>query len=385
MNPTDKQPKLVKLSRAWVDQEELKALEPVFLKAVYFGLGSYTEQFEKGIASYLQTGREVIGLNSGTAALHLALMAYDFPKGSEIIIPSITFVACFQAALAAGLTPIACDVVFPSGQIDPSDLKKRLSSKTAAIMPVSYTGGSFDRQAIYDFAAEHGLKVVEDNAHAFGSKEEQGMVGSFGGTSCFSFDGIKNITCGEGGAVVTADKDLAHRIRVMRALGIEKDVDLRYKGQRAWDYDVAHIGYRYHMSDINAAIGLTQLSKIDKIHSRKAAVIREYHKAFAAFDLEGQLTPSQIFNPDVHYHIFPVLLPRDDLRAPLQLKLREYGFESGFHYAPNHFHSLFKTSYSLPGAEQFARRVISLPLHPDVPLAACHEIAKVIHNFLNQH
>ena len=368
---------MLRLSMACVGKEELAALEPVFFETVNFGLGVHVQEFEKKIQEFLHTDAEVVCVNTGTAAVHLALEACQFPKGSEVIIPSITFLASFSATSLAGLKPVPCDVVFPTCHLDCEDLEKRITDKTVAIMPVAYAGCDFDRKRLYEIARRHKLKVIEDDAHAFGSLNQDGVLfGASGDVCCFSFDGIKNITCGEGGAIITHDKALAHRLRVMRSLGIEKDVELRYKGTRAWDYDVQVQGFRYHMSNINAAIGTAELKKSGGFKEKKAALRREYHRQM---DLQQvPLVPTQKEDMSSVLHIFSCILPKGAQRETVRGALAKAGFESGIHYAPNHLHSLYASDYALPVSEDLGSRLISLPYHPQVPLTAVSEIIRVV-------
>lgn len=368
---------------ASVDETEIEEIRTVMFETVMFGMGKHVLEFERKIGRFLGVEAEVIAVNTGTSALHLALEAFDFPRGSEVIVPSITFVASFSAISAAGLIPVPCEVEFPNGHIDCADIEKRLSSKTVAIMPVSYTGTDFDRKTVYELAKKYQLRVIEDNAQAFGSYTFDGqLIGSVGDVSCFSFDGIKNLTCGEGGCIVTNDRELANSIRIRRALGIESDVDLRYKGQRAWEYDVAVQGFRYHMSNINAAIGIAQLQKLETFRKIKLEITDAYFKAIESEAMGEFLVPIQKRSSKSLLHIFTCLLPKGTNRASLRFNLKERGIESGIHYVPNHMHKMYKSSYSLPVAEELGRRVISLPFHCNLcsedPLKVVKAIKQII-------
>ncbi len=376
---------MLRLSMASVGPEELEEIRKVFTETVNFGLGVHVDRFEQEIKTMLGGEVEVICVNTGTAALHLALETMAFARGSEVLVPSITFVASHSAISAAGLKPVSCEVSMPSCHLDCDDLESRITAKTVAIMPVAYAGCDFDRARVYDIARRHKLRVIEDDAHAFGSLNREGQTyGSTGDVTCFSFDGIKNITCGEGGAIVTKDRSYAHQVRVRRSLGIEKDVELRYKGQRAWEYDVAVQGFRYHMSNINAAIGTAQLKKLPRFMAAKSAIHGRYLSELKKQGLEGLLTPTQKPAATDCLHIFSCLLGRGTDRAAFRAALREDGFESGMHYVPNHMHSLYKTEYPLPVAEDLGRRLISLPFHAEVPLAAVEQIVASARKFLNK-
>jgi dTDP-4-amino-4,6-dideoxygalactose transaminase len=223
-------------------------------------MGREVQLFEEDIAEFLGVPKEwVVCVNSGTAALQLAVEYVKRPCGNDVLVQSVTYLATFQAISAAGAAPVACEVLPKNVTIDLQDAKKRLSSTTKAIVPVHSASNPGNLDSIYDFAHKYGLRVIEDAAHAFGCIYKSRKIGSFGDIICFSFDGIKNITSGEGGAVVTADQELAQYIRDARLLGVEKDTEKRFSGKRSWEFDVRRQGYRYHMSNIMAAIGRVQL------------------------------------------------------------------------------------------------------------------------------
>jgi dTDP-4-amino-4,6-dideoxygalactose transaminase len=376
---------LIRLSKAFVGPEELRQVEKVLFETVNFGLGVHVQEFEDKLKHFLQTKYDVIAVNTGTSALHAALVALNAPANSEVLVPSITFVASYSAISAAGMKPISCEVLNPSCHLDPRDVEKRITNRTVAIMPVAYAGVDFDREAIYQLAQKHNLRVIEDDAHAFGSKTIAGeMIGSIGDIICFSFDGIKNITCGEGGAVLTNDKDLARKIRVLRSLGIEKDVDLRYKGQRAWEYDVASQGFRYHMSNINAAIGVAQLERFPKVIDRKRELWRYYEQGLSKYSLNAILKPTQTFNETSCIHIFSCILGADIARDELREHLKRDKIESGFHYVPNHTHTMYKSNDPLPVAEALGSRLISLPFHAGITEIDIDRVLTSIADFKNR-
>jgi dTDP-4-amino-4,6-dideoxygalactose transaminase len=378
---------MIRLSMACVGVEEENEIHKVLRKTVNFGLGVHVAEFELELSRFIDSSSppEVICVNTGTAALHIALEALRFPKGSEVLVPSITFLASFSAISAAGLVPVAVDVSLPSCHVQIESCKKLVTSKTVAIMPVAYSGSDFARNEVYEFAKEHNLRVIEDDAHAFGGEVISGKrFGSSGDVVCFSFDGIKNITCGEGGAVVTRDKELAHKIRVMRSLGIAKDVELRYQGKRAWEYDVEVQGFRYHMSNINAAMGLAQLKKIQEFKRVRESLFHSYLIYFKEFELGTFLTPTQSHDSKYMFHIFSCLLAPGIDRHRVREALSLQGVESGIHYAPNHLHSFYKSSYALKNAEEAGFRLLSLPFHANLTSAdvklVCSKLADVRKN-----
>lgn len=354
----------VRLSKSCVGQEEKDAVCRV-IDAGYLGMGKDVQLFEEEIADYLGTELEVICVNTGTAALHLALLCLDIGSGDEVLVPSITYVASFQAIAATGAKPIACDVTADRVFIDLEDAAKRVTKRTKAIMPVHYASDSQSMDAVYAFAIIHGLRVVEDAAHAFGCVRNGARVGTVGDVICFSFDGIKNITSGEGGAVITGDIELARRIKDARLLGVEKDTDKRYQGQRSWSLDVKHQGYRYHMSNLMAAIGSEQLKKVNKFSEHRRACVTRYRaglggvKGLAFLDLNYA---------DIVSHVFVIRIT-DGRRDRLMERLRSKEIECGIHYMPNHLLDYFKTPYLLPTAEMLGCELLSLPLHADLSFA----------------
>jgi dTDP-4-amino-4,6-dideoxygalactose transaminase len=249
---------VIRLSKSCIGDGEKRAVEAV-LEHEYLGMGQDVQRFEEALTSYF--GRPAVCVVNGTAALHLAVQGAGVGTGDEVLVPSLTYVSSFQAIASTGAKPVACEIDPETLVLDWRDAEKRLSRRTRAIMPVHYTGGVGDLDAIYEFARRHDLRVIEDAAHAFGSTHDGKRVGSFGDVACFSFDGIKNLTCGEGGCVVSSDAELLRRVRDARLLGVEKDTERRYAGERSWDFDVTAQGWRYHMSNVMAAIVLAQLAR----------------------------------------------------------------------------------------------------------------------------
>ena len=205
----------MRLSRSIVGEAEAEAVHRVICEDGYLGIGKEVQQFEADVAAYLGVPASwVISVNTGTAALHLAVEAVlGHGSGAEVLVPSLTFVASFQAIGGAGAVPVACDARLDTATIDLADAERRLTPRTKAIMPVHYASNPVDLDGVYAFAEKHGLRVIEDAAHAFGCLYKGRKIGSFGDVACFSFDGIKNITCGEGGCIVTSDQAVAEAAR----------------------------------------------------------------------------------------------------------------------------------------------------------------------------
>lgn len=354
---------LVRVSRSSVNSDTVSRVS-VVLRRGFLGMGTEVDAFERELRVFIGGDREVICVNSGTAALHLAVQGCGIGPGDEVLVPTLTFVASFQAISAAGATPVACDVRESDCWIDLADAERRITARTRAIMPVHYGSGSGDLDGLYRFAEKHRLRVIEDAAHAFGCTFRGARIGSFGDVVCFSFDGIKNITAGEGGAVVTSDPQLAERVKTARLLGVENDTEKRYAGQRSWDFDVLAQGWRYHMSNINAALGRSQLTRFENLFApHRVRLAHRYVERLASITALRHLG---LKYGEVVPHIFPVFVPaerRDELRE----KLKAANIESGIHYKPNHLLSLFGGGkMQLPVAERIFPQLITLPLHAEL-------------------
>lgn len=365
----------VRLSAASISDLEKEAVL-IALNNGYFGMGEAVKCFEQELKDYLQTTGDVVCVNTGTSALHLALAALGIGSGDEVLVPSLTYVASYQAISATGAKPVPCDVIAETGFIDLEDAAARITPKTQAIMPVDYASSTKGMKAVHTFAKQHNLRVVEDAAHAFGSlDEEDKLVGQQGDILCFSFDGIKNITSGEGGAIVSFDPQVTQHLQDLRLLGVERDTEKRYAGQRSWDFDVTEQGFRYHMSNIMAALGRAQLQRIDDFIAKRRQIAQRYYQALRIcdgvmlFDLDYDvITP----------HIFVIKAQnRDDLRA----YLAEQGIETGFHYKPNHLLTKYKTDYALPVTEQLATEILTLPCHFDLTEDEQNKVIQTIRKF----
>ena len=353
---------LIRLSRSIVGEAEAEAVSRVLIDDGYLGMGREVQALEEEIARFLGVPREwVTCVNSGTAALHLAVQAVAQP-GDGVLVQSLTYLASFQAITAANAVPVPCEVVPGTLTLDVDDARRRVTPRAHVVMPVHYASNPGELDATYEFAREQGFRVIEDAAHAFGCTYKRQLIGSFGDIVAFSFDGIKNITSGEGGAVVTRDSRVAQFVQDARLLGVQKDTQKRYSGQRSWDFDVSHQGYRYHMSNLLAAIGRVQLRRFEKeFRPRRVELARKYRTSLK--DLNG-LRLLEGEPGDIVPHIFPVRVltgRRDQLRQYLLDK----GIESGIHYKPNHLLSYYGARQGLlPVTEELYDQLLTLPLHP---------------------
>ncbi len=373
---------MIRLSKSIVGIEEANAVKEVFLKDGYLGMGKYVEKFENEISKYLGLkSNNVVCVNSGTASLHLAVQSIINKNKNEILVPSITYLSSFQAISAAGGIPIACDVDNESMIIDVNDAERRLTNKTAGIMPVWYASNPSNYFEIYDFAKKFNLRVIEDAAHAFGCELNNKKIGSIGDIICFSFDGIKNITSGEGGAIVTNDSEILQYCKDTRLLGVKKDTEKRYQGLRSWDFDVEFQGYRFHMSNIFASIGLVQLQKLKSNFANKRIELKEsYIHHLMNFKQIKLLKFTN--NSKIIPHIFPIRI-LNNKRDHLKKILNDNNIQTGIHYKPNHLLKKYRTKYRLPISEKIYEEILTLPIHPDMQKKDIDIICNIIKNNLS--
>ncbi len=372
----------LRLSKSIIDIKEVEAVTRILLEDGYLGMGAEVGLFETDIATYLGISPEnVVCVNSGTAALHLAVEATLLPN-DEVLVPSLTFLASFQAISAGKAIPVACDVDLDTLTIDLNDARKRITKKTKAIMPVYYASNTAHIDEIYSFAKQYNLRVIEDAAHAFGCSYKSKKIGSFGDVICFSFDGIKNITSGEGGAIISFDKTILDKVKDMRLLSIEKDSDKRYKGERSWDFDVKRQGYRYHMSNIFAAIGRSQLTKLPTLFAPKRKELADLYRSLLQNNHHIKLQ-QQDTHSDIIPHIFPIRVLNNQ-RGQLKTHLASHNVPTGIHYKPNHLLTYYqKDGLHLPITDIVYEELLTLPLHPGIQTTDVEYIAQTINQYFN--
>jgi len=367
----------IPVQRPYLGPEELAAIQKVFAGR-WLGQGALSKAFESALEEFLGVDH-AIAVNTGTAALHLALDLLDLRPGDEVIVPTLTFVATAQAISMTGATPVFCDVDERTFNLDPNDAARRITSRTKAIVPVHYGGTACDMAALLQIADDRNIPIVEDAAHAFGSTYQGQMIGSVGHLTCFSFDPIKNITCGEGGAVTTNDPELAGKAARRHALGIDVDTWSRRDSDRPWHYDVTERGYRYHLSNINAAIGLEQLKRFDAFKRHRQEIARRYDEAF--LDVRGLTLRQQHLDRTCPF--FYVIRVHDGRRDALMRHLKDQGIGSGVHYIPNHLHSAFAEPHvRLPVAECLYEEILTLPLFYEMTDEQGDTVIAAVRHFL---
>ena len=362
-----------------IEKEEIDAaIEALEMK--WLGMGSYVEKFEEGIKQYIEASdRYIAVVNTGTSALHLGLILAGVGHGDEVITPSFNNIGDFQAILATGAQPVFCDINDKTLCIDIEKAEELVSSRTKAVIVMDYGCILCDHDRINEFAHKHGIRVVHDAAHVFGSKYKGRMVGSFSDICMFSFDPVKNLTCIDGGALVVKTKGELEMIHEMRLIGMGQPATVMYKNQRAWTYDVRHLGFRYHMPNLHAAIGLAQLKKINVITESKRSAARYLNEKLS--QIPEICLPKTDFN-DITPFLYYVRVPEKS-RISFREHMHNQGVDTGIHWQPGHWFTLFKNCRKgdLSITDIIGNEIVSLPLHSRISVNILDQIVHAIESF----
>jgi len=348
----------------------------------WLGMGSNTKEFEDKLSDYFELNdRYVIATNTATSALHLALRAMNIGENDEVITPSFNCVADQQAIRMAGAEPVMCDILEGNLDIDCEKAEELITEKTKAIVPLHYAGIPCNLEKVYALANKYNLRVIEDCCHAIGTTINGKKLGSFGDTAFFSFDAVKTITSIDGGCIIVKTKEEFEKIRHMRLLGMSKDTIERYKNKRAWDYDVVTEGYRYHLNNVMAGVGISQLKKINEIISSRQNVCREYNKSFG--NIFGLIIPHTDFR-DISPFIYVVRV-LDGKRDQLVDHLKSLSIDTGIHWKPVHRFSYFSNSKcsDLSVTNQVADEIITIPLHSNMKSEFIKRVIKGVISFFD--
>jgi len=352
--------------KAMIDGETIAAAIEA-LESGWLGMGATVAEFEAELARFLELpdNRTVVAVNTGTSALHLALLAAGVGPGDEVLTPAFNNLADMQAILACGAEPVFVDVRLDDYGIDVTGAELMIGSATKAVLPLHYMGFPCDER-VYEFAREYELRVVEDACHAIGTRRDNRLIGSEGDLQCFSFDPIKTMTCIDGGAVTCSRED-ADKIRRARLLGVVQPRERQYLevGRSLADggfggYDVVDDGYRYHLANLHAAIGLSQLKRLPEWIVNRRQIARAYNVAFENLPIvtpEAELPQISMFG----YAIRALGGERDELRAHLW----EHEIDSGVHWRPAHWLTRFRScrgAERLPVSDLLGSEIMTLPL-----------------------
>ena len=331
--------------------------------------GPKLKEFENKFAKF--TGaRYAIGVSNATAALQLSLKAIGIGKGDEVIVPDLTFVASINAILFTGATPVIVDVDKEDYNISVDSIKKSLTKKTKAVMPVHFAGKSCKMREIQIIARKNKLKIIEDCAHAIGGKLNKKHVGTFGDAGCFSFYPTKNLTTFEGGMVITNSKKISESIKTLRNHGITKSYQDRFTKGKPWEYDVSIPGYNYRLDEIRAALGISQLKRITQNNLKRKKAALYYNSRLK--NNKSIITPKILKDEDHACHLYVLRFKRQGKfsRDDLFTKLLKNGIRSSVHYKPLHTFTAYKKNAKifddLINTKKIYKEIISLPLYPQI-------------------
>ena len=343
-----------------ITQKELDEVSET-IQSGWLTMGPKTLEFEEAFKQYIGSDY-AISVNSATAALHLALNAVGVGIGDEVIIPTNTFIATAEAVVYSGAKPVLCDVEANYHNIDVTLIEQLITPRTKAIIPVHFGGNPCDMDEIKKIANHFNLKIIEDAAHALPSSYKNKKIGTLSDAVCFSFYATKTLTTGEGGMVTTNNSKIAEKVRIQRLHGINGDAWKRYEQDNDWYYEVIDLGYKYNTTDIQSAIGLVQLEKLEWMRDERKMIAKKYKNAFA-----GKLNfINEDNNNESSWHLFVIKIGNRD---ELHQKLKEKGISTSVHFIPIHKHPYYKIRFNYenkdyPVANNVYEQSLSLPIYP---------------------
>jgi len=349
-----------------IEQPEIEEVV-ASMKSGWLGTGPKVHKFEEMFTEY-KGSKYAMAVNSCTAALHLSLLAIGLKPGDEVIVPTMTFTSTASVVIHAGGIPVFADCNKNTMNIDPEDIERKITPKTKAIIPVHFAGRACEMDAIMEIAERHNLRVIEDCAHAIETEYHGKKAGTFGDLGCFSFYVTKNIVTGEGGMAITDNEEYASTIKIMALHGMSKDAWKRFGDSGYKHYQVLYAGYKYNMMDLQAAIGIHQLPRIDKYWKRRQEIWDRYNEAFKDLPV---FTPAPV-EPDTKnaYHLYTLLLDIDNLnitRDEFLDEMTKINIGVGVHYIALHLHPFYQNAFGyktgdFPNAEWISERTVSIPL-----------------------
>ncbi len=367
---------MIPYARHAVSEQDIEAVVAA-LRSDWLTTGPRVAAFESQFAARVQSAHAV-ALSSGTAGLHAAMQALGIGPGDEVIVPAITFVATANAVVFMGATPVFADVEADTVLLDADAVAARITPRTKAVVAVDFAGQTCDYRRLRHLAESHGLALVADACHSLGADYAGQPAGSVADLSVFSFHPVKPITCAEGGMVTTADAALAKALRRFRNHGIDTDFRQR-EAAGTWEYDMLELGFNYRLSDLQCALGISQLSRLEAFLARRRAIAARYDAAFAALPT---VQPLRTRAGSGHaYHLYVVRV--SGVRADWFARLRALGIGVNVHYRPVYLHSFYRQRFATapglcPVAETLYERLLSLPLYPAMPDAEVETVISAV-------
>mgnify|MGYP001239659275 FL=1 len=363
----------------WISGDDKKIINKTLSQSM-LTLGPQLEKFEADFCKYSKS-KYAVAVSNCTAALHLSLMALGIRKDDEVIIPDLTFVADANAVLACNAKPVVADINKENFFLSISNVKKNITKKTKAIIPVHIYGQVCNIDEILDLAKDNNLKVVEDCAHAVGTFYKSKHVGTIGNTGCFSFYPTKNITTAEGGMVTTNSKDVAEKVRQLRSHGMTKSLKNRYSSEYPWVFDIIEPGYNYRLDEIRSALGITQLKRIKKINELRKKASLYYHKNLE--NISGIILPDMVNDKTHSYHLYTIRVskPFKLSRNQLYKKLKDNGIRTTVYWMPIHEYAAYRKfakKSSIVNTVKTYDEILALPLFPNISKKHQDAVIKVI-------
>ena len=368
----------------WISDEDKKIVKKTLTQSM-LTLGPQLEKFENDFCKYSKA-KYAVAVSNCTAALHLSLMALGIKKDDEVIIPDLTFVADANAILACNAKPVIVDINKENFFLSISNIKKNITKKTKAIIPVHIYGQVCNIEEILDIAKDNNLKVIEDCAHAVGTFHKSKHVGTLGNTGCFSFYPTKNITTAEGGMVITNSEKIAEKVRQLRNHGMTKSLKSRYSSEYPWIFDIKQSGYNYRLDEIRAALGITQLKRIKKINELRKKASSYYNKNLQ--NIPGIILPDMVNDKTHSYHLYTIRVTKLYKLSRNQLfkKLKDNGIRTTVYWMPIHKYTAYrkfvKTSNIL-NTTKIYDEILALPLFPNISKKHQDAVIKVIKSVKN--
>ena len=352
-----------------VDESDIQAVVDV-LKGDYLTTGPFVKEFEDKVANYVGA-KYAVAVSNGTAALHMACFAAGINEGDEVIVSPMTFAASANAVLYCGGNPVFADIDPATYNLDPDKIEEKITEKTKAIIPVDFSGQSVDMDRIKEIADKHGLIIIEDAAHALGSEYKGRKVGSQADMVEFSFHPVKPITTAEGGIVTTNSEDLYKKMMIFRTHGITRDQEILNENHGPWYYEQQHLGYNYRLTDVQSALGTSQMSKINDFITRRREIVEQYNEAFKG--LIEIVTPFEAGFSNSGWHIYVIKVKPELLtatRKEIFEALQAENIGVNVHYLPVYLHPYYRDlGYNkglCPNAEELYENMITLPLFPSM-------------------
>ena len=372
---------MIPVFKPLIEREEIQA-STAALELGWVGMGSFVNQFERDLARYIGCDdRFVVTTSTGHAAIHLGLLLAGVGHGDEVITPSFNNIADFQAIIATGAKPVFCDIHLETLCIDLEKAEALVGPRTKAIIVMDYDCFLCDHDKVAAFSKKHNLRVIHDAAHSFGSKYKGRRIGSFSDITMFSFDPVKTITCLDGGALIVKTREEMEILHEMRLVGMGQPAAVMYQNKRAWTYNVSRLGFRYHMSNVHAAIGIAQLSKIDVISETRRNACKYYNLQLGM--LTGISVPNTDFN-DITPFLYYIRVHNGKKEALKQFMI-ENGVDIGVHWQPGHWFELFKDARrgDLSITDQIGHEILSLPLHSRMSREDLETVVGQLHKFFD--